>query len=176
MVPKMVHRTAKPPLRGTGIATGFARGYFSIAPIPFLATLFLMRIEVFTLCDASTADPSGKLNLLGAFDTLFASSAPITHPACAVALRLRFENTDEGTHPIELRLVDTDGTSLLPPMKASLNVEALPEMRTISRNFILNFQQLRLPKFGEYTIDLIYNGAQVASIPLYAMSKVEAAQ
>jgi hypothetical protein len=33
-------------------------------------------------------------------------------------------------------------------------------------------QQIRLPKFGEYTIDLAVDGRQLGSIPLY-VSKVE---
>lgn len=129
-----------------------------------------MKIEVFTLCDAATADNSGKLNLLGAFDTLFATVEPIVHPSCAVALRMRFEPGDEGTHPIELRLLDGDGKALLPPMKASVTVGPASEIRTASRNFVLNFQQLRLPKFGEYRIDLFYKNQPAGWIPIYALS------
>jgi hypothetical protein len=33
-------------------------------------------------------------------------------------------------------------------------------------------QQIRLPKFGEYTIDLAVDGRQLGSLPLY-VSKVE---
>ena len=128
-----------------------------------------MKIEVFTLCDAATADSSGKLNLLGAFDTLFAGTAPLMHPSCAVALRMRFELGDEGVHPIELRLVDSDGKDVLPPMKASVTVGPHKEVRTASRNFVLNFQQLRLPKFGEYRVDLFYKNQPAGWIPLYAM-------
>ena len=126
-------------------------------------------MEVFTLCDAATADQSGKLNLLGAFDTLFAPQAPLTHPSCALALRMRFEPSEEGTQNLELRFVDSDGKPLLQPMKTPVKIEPLPEVRTHSRNFIVNFQQLKLPKFGEYRIDLFFNGGAVASLPLYAV-------
>lgn len=128
-----------------------------------------MKLEAFTLCDAATADNSGKLNILGAFDSLFAPTAPLTHPACSVALRMRFDAVDEGTHAIELRLVNSDGQGVLPPMKANVGVNASPDLRTISRNFVLNIQQLKLPHFGEYRVDLFYDGAPVGSIPLYAM-------
>lgn len=128
-----------------------------------------MKIEVFALCDAATGDNSGKLNLLGAFDTLFGANEPLVHASCAVALRMRFEPTDEGTHPIELRLLDGDGKTLIPPMKANVTVGPASEVRTVSRNFILNFQQLRLPKFGEYRIDLFYRGQPAGWIPLYAL-------
>ena len=133
-----------------------------------------MKIEVFTLCDAATADQTGKLNLLGAFDTLFAAAAPLTHPACAIALRMRFSPTDAGNRPIELRLVDIDGRSVLPPMKAAVNITPIDDLRTVSRNFILNFQQLKLPKFGEYRVDLFFDDVPSGSIPLYAMQSPQA--
>lgn len=133
-----------------------------------------MKIEVFSLCDAATADTSGKLNLLGAFDTLFAPTAPFAHPSCTIALRMRFEAGDEGTHPIELRVVDSDGKALIQPMKATVSVTPTPEIRTISRNFVLNIQQLRLPKFGEYRIDLFYNNQPAGYVPLYALQNTQA--
>ena len=53
-----------------------------------------MNIEVFSLCDAATIE-GGKLNMLGAFDTIMAEKVPVVHPQCTIALRLRF-NASEG--------------------------------------------------------------------------------
>jgi hypothetical protein len=53
-----------------------------------------MNIEVYSLCDAATND-TGKLNLLGSFDTIRAKDMPVVHPQCSVALRVRF-NSIEG--------------------------------------------------------------------------------
>jgi hypothetical protein len=128
-----------------------------------------MKLEIISLCDAATADQSGKLNILGSFDSLFASQLPITHPACAVALRIRFEAADEGNRVIELRLADSDGKQLLQPVKANIQVPSGADPRALVRNFVLNFQQLKLTKFGEYTIDLLFDSRPVASIPLYAI-------
>jgi hypothetical protein len=38
-----------------------------------------MNIQVAVLCDAAT-DDNGKLNLLGAFDTIYTQQLPATHP------------------------------------------------------------------------------------------------
>jgi len=35
-----------------------------------------MRLEVFSLCDAATSE-KGKLNILGAFDTIWVSKIPL---------------------------------------------------------------------------------------------------
>jgi len=59
-----------------------------------------MNIELFVLCDAAT-DQQGKLNILGAFDSLWAQKVPVSHPQCAVALRIRFSKIEEGEHNIK---------------------------------------------------------------------------
>ncbi len=48
-------------------------------------------------------------------------------------------------------------------------------MRTVTSHFVMVIQQIRLPKFGEYTIDLAVDGRQLGSLPLY-VSKVEPAR
>ena len=54
-----------------------------------------MRLEIFSLCDAATAD-FGKLSMLGVFDTIWAIKIPAVHPQCAIALRVRFEKIERG--------------------------------------------------------------------------------
>ncbi|WP_407992464.1 DUF6941 family protein, partial [Pontiella sp.] len=66
-----------------------------------------MKIEVFALCDAAT-DNHGKLNILGTFDQIYAARVPVSHPACAIALRLRFDKMEEGVHSVKLQLVNPD--------------------------------------------------------------------
>ena len=41
-----------------------------------------MNIQVAVLCDAAT-DDNGKLNLLGAFDTIYTQQLPAVHPQCS---------------------------------------------------------------------------------------------
>ena len=58
-----------------------------------------MKVEVFALCDAAT-ESQGKLNLLGTFDRLVAKQLPVVHPACAVAIRLRFDTMEVAAHHV----------------------------------------------------------------------------
>ena len=58
-----------------------------------------MRIEIFALCDAATAD-FGKLSMLGVFDTIWVTKTPAIHPQCAIALRTRFERIEIGEHRV----------------------------------------------------------------------------
>jgi len=125
-----------------------------------------MNLQVAVLCDAAT-DDRGKLNLLGAFDTICSPQMPALHPQCAVALRMTFTTADEGSHQLKLNLVDADGQRImpeLPPMPVEI---ALPEDTHIgTRNFIFNFQQVRFESPGLYSVDVTVDDNMVASIPL----------
>src|SRR5262245_43853499 len=125
-----------------------------------------MQIQVAVLCDAATND-NEKLNLLGAFDTIFARELPATHPQCAVALRVTFLSGDEGKRELKLNFVDADGRSIMPDFPAIPVDVALPEdMHFGTRNFIFNFQQLNFAQPGLYSVDISLDGQPHASIPL----------
>ena len=125
----------------------------------------IMDIQVATLCDAAT-DSLGKLNLLGAFDTINAGQMPAIHPQCSIALRIMFRKIEEGTHKLKLNFVDEDGRLVMPSIDIPVEV-AVPEDTTyISRNFIINIQQLKFANPGQYAIDIALDGRQAGSIPL----------
>ena len=124
-----------------------------------------MNIQVAVLCDAAT-DSNGKLNLLGAFDSIFTNQMPVIHPMCSVALRMTFAGTEEGAHQLRLSFVDEDGHPLMPAIDLPIQI-ALPEdTHFITRNFIASFQQLKIEKPGLYSIDVSLDGHLKISIPL----------
>jgi hypothetical protein len=125
-----------------------------------------MKVEIFTLCDAATVDAAGKLNILGSFDRLNAREVPIVHPHCALAIKLRFERVEEGQKRLRIAFVDQDGAAVMQSLDATTEVRFLgDDPATVS--VALNIQQLRLPRFDEYSIDLAIDGRQEASIPLF---------
>lgn len=125
-----------------------------------------MTVEIFTLCDAATTDAAGKLNILGSFDRLGAKQAPVTHPQCALAIKLRFERLEEGQKRIRIGFVDSDGASVMPTLDTITQVQFGPAGSTATASLVLVIQQLKLPRFGEYSIDLAVDDRHEASIPL----------
>ncbi|MCX5695040.1 MAG: hypothetical protein NTW18_00030 [Candidatus Omnitrophica bacterium] len=125
-----------------------------------------MNIEVYSLCDAATND-TGKLNMLGAFDTIRTKNIPVIHPQCAVALRIRFDSIERGEHKIAVNFVDLDGKNIIPPMNGPINVNFPDGQRSGSANLVLNIQGLKLEKYGEYSIDLAIDGRREGSLPLF---------
>jgi hypothetical protein len=125
-----------------------------------------MKVEIFTLCDAATIDAGGKLNILGSFDRLNAKEVPVIHPQCALAIKLRFERVEEGQKRMRIAFVDSDGASVMQTLNATTQVRFGPNDSTASASLALVIQQLKLPAFAEYSIDLAVDDRHEASIPL----------
>jgi hypothetical protein len=124
-----------------------------------------MNIQVAVLCDAAT-DDHGKLNLLGAFDTIYAPQMPAFHPQCAVALRVTFQPGDEGTRKLSLNIINADGRSILQVPDMPVEVALPDDTHFVTRNFIVNIQQLKFDDPGLYSVDVRLDNESAASVPL----------
>ena len=124
-----------------------------------------MNVQVAVLCDAAT-DDHGKLNLLGAFDTIYAQTLPAIHPQCSIALRVTFTSGDEGAHQMKLHFVDADGRPIMPSMDIPVEVAMPEDTHFGTRNFIINIQQLKFAAPGLYAIDVTLGEQTIASVPL----------
>ncbi len=136
-----------------------------------------MTIQLAVLCDAAT-DYNGKLNILGTFDTIFAQHFPAAHPQCSVALRIAFTKMEEGNHTLKIDFVDEDGQSIMQSLNMPVEVVLPGDATFLSRNVVLNIQQLKFATAGLYAIEIAVNGQHEASIPLAVkqMPKAEQAQ
>ena len=124
-----------------------------------------MTIQVAVLCDAAT-DYNSKLNLLGTFDTILTSHLPAQHPQCSVALRIAFDRVEEGAHQLSMNFVDEDGQPIMPAMQVPVEIVFPSDATFMSRNFVINIQQLKFEQAGLYSIDLSMDGRPLSSIPL----------
>ena len=125
-----------------------------------------MHVEIFSLCDAATADFNGKMNILGAFDTIVAEAVPAVNPQCTIALRIRFDSIEKGDHSVSVNFVDQDGKHIIPPANGEIAMDFPSDQRSSSANLIFTIQGLRLAQFGEYSIDLAIDGRHEGSLPL----------
>lgn len=130
-----------------------------------------MQIEVFSLCDAATVDGSGKLNILGAFDTIWVREIPTVYPQFAIVTRIRFDSSERGEHKVSVNLVDADGHHIVPSANGVIKIEFPTTQRSGSANSILNIQMLKFEKPGEYSIDLLIDGQIAGSLPLFVMEQ-----
>lgn len=125
-----------------------------------------MTIEVFVLCDSAN-DSGGKLNLLGAFNTMMAYELPAIHPFCMVALRLRFERSEQGSHRLTLNIKGPDGRQIIPPMLAECKVKVFGESEPTVVNVFFQLAALQLAHFGVYSVAIEIDGKSFSSTPLF---------
>ena len=125
-----------------------------------------MNIEAFLLCDAAT-DQNGKLNVLGAFDNIFAKETPTRHRACSIAARIRFSKSETGDHTVKIFIIDADGNAIGPKPEGGISVRIGEDADAVAVNLILNMQNLEFQQYGQYQIDLTIDGTVQASLPLH---------
>lgn len=125
-----------------------------------------MQLQLATLCD-SAADYQGKLCIMGTFDTLCASQFPVTHPQCALAVRLLCEPHDVGRHEFNIMLLDEADTLIIPAFNPVIEVAFPPgAVPFVTRNLVLNLQRLRFEKPGVYRFSMSLDNKPVISLPL----------
>ncbi len=125
-----------------------------------------MNVQLAALCD-SAADYGGKLSLLGAFDTLGAKEFPVMHPHCALVVRIVFEQPDAGSRTLMIRCLDPEGKDCLPQIQPAMDI-TFPSafVPFVSRNLVINLQNLRFERPGVYRWLVEDGGVIVASVPL----------
>jgi hypothetical protein len=127
-----------------------------------------MHCQIATLAD-SASDYQGKLCILGAFDMICARQFPVVHPFCTLALRILFEPSDAGTHVFTISCVDQGGNEVLKPLTLQPAMEVhFPSsfVPFLTRNVVLNLQNIRFEKPGLIQWHLSCNQKRLATIPL----------
>lgn len=124
-----------------------------------------MVIEAFLLCDAATQG-QGKLNVLGAFDSIFSKKMPVILSTCSITTRIRFEKIEDGDHPVKIHIINEDGKNIGPKPEGNISVKTGPGSDSTVTNVILNIQNLKFEEYGIYRIDLAIDDNIQASLPL----------
>ena len=65
-----------------------------------------------------------------------------------------------------ISFADDDGTLVLPPMESLIELRFANHDHSVPINLIVLMPQLKLPRFGDYTIDLALDANHLSSLPL----------
>lgn len=119
-----------------------------------------MNITFAVLADYASISRDGKLNIMGMFEQIGASSVPVRHPEMRLVLRMEVESAELGRdHRIEIRCMDEDGEALL-CLEADLKLEKIDmqtSVQTHKSDHILDIRGLTFKKFGGYTFSIFAN-------------------
>ena len=136
-----------------------------------------MNIEIASICDAATANGvGGRLNILGAFDRIFAKF-PLVIPQCSAAFRLRYQRSEAGTHQLSLSIEDVVGHAIVPPMQSEIDLMPVVQgFDTAAVNMVLNMQRLQFKRPDKYIVRLVVDNEELAALPLYILEDPRLAQ
>ncbi len=127
-----------------------------------------MNIQVAILCDSAT-EYQNRLCILGIFDTIRTHKLPAAKPQCSVALQILWTKIEEGSHTIKTKFMDDDGNPTLKPVTSSVEVVIPPKSSFVTTNHILNIQQLKFTKTGNYLIVIDIDGKMATEIQLQVL-------
>ena len=125
-----------------------------------------MEVTLSLLADSANISQEGKLNILGEFNNINASSFPVVLPSMMLVLRFRAERVEIGQEKqLEIRLSDPDGAEL-GKANATFVVPDAPPGRRVNIGNILPIQMAAFPRAGDYRFDVMINGDQKADVQL----------
>lgn len=129
-----------------------------------------MNIEIAAICDAATANGmGGRLNILGAFDRVFAKF-PLVIPQCSAAFRIRYQRAEAGVHDLALVIEDVCGKPIVPPMQSKIPLEPVAQgFDTAAVNLVLNLQRLQIARPDKYIVRLSMDNEEMINLPLYML-------
>ncbi len=131
-----------------------------------------MNIQVAVLCD-SAVEYQNRLCILGTFDTISTHQLPATKPQCSIALQILWIKIEEGTHTIKTRFMDEDGNPTLKAVNSTVKISIPPTSSFLTTNHILNIQQLKFTRAGNYLIVIDIDGNMQAEIQLQVLQTEE---
>ena len=128
-----------------------------------------MQIELFTLCDFAQEN-SGKLTMVGTFDTIMAREYPCVHPQLSIVIRLRFGLWEFTPHTFKVEAKDLNGETVIKPISGNINVKGAGNATSVT-HIIFNIPNVQFVKSGTVNFTLYIDEKELASIPLYLSGK-----
>ena len=125
-----------------------------------------MHIPMALLADEANVSQEGKLNVLGVFDRLAASSFPTIHPKMVFVFRVQSEYADAGrSFVVRLRLMDEDGKVLF-EAGGELVPPAVAPGDFASANKLFTLVGIGFPRPGSYKFVLNVGDLPTHETPL----------
>ena len=124
-----------------------------------------MKIELFTFCDFAQEN-SGKLTIVGTFDTIVSRNFPCVHAQLSVVIRLRFDLWEFSNHQFRIETRDLNGEMVIKPIKGNVEVKGVGNATAVS-HLVFTISNLQFKSSGVINFVLYIDDKELASIPLY---------
>lgn len=81
-------------------------------------------------------------------------------------MRLEGNRSEAGNKNIEIHLMDADGRPVVPPLKGVIPMPAPPVGLRIGHGIVVNYNNIKFPAYGSYSVSVVLNGYELVSLPL----------
>ena len=125
----------------------------------------VMKIELFTFCDFAQEN-SGKLTIVGTFDTIISRNFPCIHPQLSVVIRLRFDLWEFANHQFKIEIRDLDGKTVINPIQGTVEVKGVGNATAVS-HLVFTISNVHFKNSGVVNFILYIDDKELGSIPLY---------
>jgi len=125
-----------------------------------------MDVKLALLADYSNISREGKLNILGVFDLIRARGFPAVHRSMQLIMMLEAESVEADTDKdIQVKLIDADGRKVF-EIGAQMKLPSPRPGEMIKSNQMLNLNDIRFEKPGDYVFHIMINGDLKRSVPV----------
>ncbi len=126
-----------------------------------------MEVILMLACDYANVEQSGKLNMMGIFNDIKASSFPVRHPMMHLVVKLGLELGEvEQTRTVVVRLLDEDQKEML-ALRQPIQIPPARGARMPEFNFIFQLRDLVFQKPGTYDFALYVDDDFMRVLPVY---------
>ena len=122
-----------------------------------------MHVSFALFADAANLSQEGKLNILGVFDALQVASLPAIHPRAHLVVHLKGTSADIGTHTVNFRWLNPDGSELW-NSSGDLNVGAPPPGAAEMDLPLIAQVDLPMDAAGGYTMAIAVDGKHTVDV------------
>ncbi|MBI1280554.1 MAG: hypothetical protein GC179_20695 [Anaerolineaceae bacterium] len=125
-----------------------------------------MNVVLFLAADFANHETSGKLNVLGVFNRIYAKEFPAKHRRLYLVARITASIREFDTdYDLQIVLVDTDGNEVA-AQQGQIRIPRPESGKTAQADLIIEVADLPFSKQGDYEFTLIINREVKASLPI----------
>lgn len=124
-----------------------------------------MEVRIGVLADYASISDGSKLNIMGIFTNIMATTEPVVHSQMVLVAQLEFNTSECGEKNLKIVLVEEDGQDIF-SVSGKVKIERAADGGPSLLNQILQLNAVVFPKAGQYEFRIVLDGITACSIPL----------
>ncbi|KXK14562.1 MAG: hypothetical protein UZ15_CFX003003006 [Chloroflexi bacterium OLB15] len=126
-----------------------------------------MEVPILLVADYANETSNGKLNVMGIFTNIYASSFPTIHPQLFLVTQITASPAEYNRKfRLGIKLLDDDAMNTLANIETEVQVPNGQQGELIRINFMIGLANLLFPKPGTYEFCILIDNDQKATLPI----------